>query len=811
MTATNITITTGGAANKYLSEDGTYTIPSAGSVAWGSVTGTLSSQTDLQTALDGKVDKNSPITGATKTKITYDAKGLVTAGVDATTADIADSTNRRYVTDTQLTVVGNTSGTNTGDQINITGNAATVTTINGRISAGTNIAITGSGTSGSPYNISALGAGGGVTLQTSNITINVPTNYATFDAAQQALNQLMPAPGIVRAITVTGHQTAASALGTFDNFFSPITVRGTTTPINLTFSSIGTITGSKGTWSVPITVSSATGVASGDVILMNTFTNSLPTQGGSGSYPAQGSFQYGISSSALSSITVSASAGSTSATLSSTVASSLAGYVIGIAGQFRYISSHTAGTNTITVSSAWLQDCSGFAYWYLLNPESGTVAFSGTTVTGTSTSFTSRVSPGDLIVALDGGQIGVVSSVGSNTSITLARTLGTVSAGAKFCIAKACWQHEGAFLVTNVTGNVITVTNTSHADYAPPSVGLGSCTMVALKDSLATSSGSTTGIIASGAIDMDNIALIGTGSTGFGVDAGSGSGKRPAIITLGSNTAIIGYNTGVYVADGSYITAHNAYFSAASYCNVFVTKGANADLDSAYMHGGASYNMLHDGGYAKLNRVRMVGSGSENYRTDTGATMYGDWMVVNGAAGVGLQLISSTIHFVGSQCLLNHGIGMAASRGVIGGATGSSFVANSTGVSTNSCMIEMDNILASGNTSSGVGESISMTSHDTAGFTWNGSVGHNSDKCNISNIKNSFITGNPTEGVLANSVAMLNANNIYVVGNSANDFYCVGGSRGYVQGYKGSPGFGWPLNRIYIAGSNTFNDTIQTF
>ena len=69
----------------------------------------------IQTQLDGKVDENAAITAATKTKITYDAKGLVTAGADATTADIADSTNKRYVTDAQLTVIGNTSGTNTGD------------------------------------------------------------------------------------------------------------------------------------------------------------------------------------------------------------------------------------------------------------------------------------------------------------------------------------------------------------------------------------------------------------------------------------------------------------------------------------------------------------------------------------------------------------------------------------------------------------------------------------------------------------------------------------------------------------------------
>jgi hypothetical protein len=69
----------------------------------------------IQTQLDGKVDENAAITGATKTKITYDAKGLVTAGADATTADIADSVDKRYVTDAQLTVIGNTSGTNSGD------------------------------------------------------------------------------------------------------------------------------------------------------------------------------------------------------------------------------------------------------------------------------------------------------------------------------------------------------------------------------------------------------------------------------------------------------------------------------------------------------------------------------------------------------------------------------------------------------------------------------------------------------------------------------------------------------------------------
>jgi hypothetical protein len=123
--------------NTSLLGSGNISISSA--VAWGGVTGTLSNQTDLQTALDGKVDENSSITGATKTKITYDAKGLVTAGADATTADIADSTNRRYVTDAQSTVIGNTSGTNTGDNATNSQYSGLATSKQDTLVSGTNI------------------------------------------------------------------------------------------------------------------------------------------------------------------------------------------------------------------------------------------------------------------------------------------------------------------------------------------------------------------------------------------------------------------------------------------------------------------------------------------------------------------------------------------------------------------------------------------------------------------------------------------------------------------------------------------------
>jgi hypothetical protein len=81
---TNVTISpTGGTGVVTINSTG-----GSGGTTWGSITGTLSSQTDLQTALDGKVDKNAAITASTKTKITYDSKGLVTAGSDLSASDI---------------------------------------------------------------------------------------------------------------------------------------------------------------------------------------------------------------------------------------------------------------------------------------------------------------------------------------------------------------------------------------------------------------------------------------------------------------------------------------------------------------------------------------------------------------------------------------------------------------------------------------------------------------------------------------------------------------------------------------------------
>jgi hypothetical protein len=207
--------------------------------------------TATQTALNAKVTANSAITAATKTKVTYDAKGLVTAGADLSASDIPTGINAANISSglisnaefdylnglsdniqTQLngkqqsltlTTVG-TSGAATlaGGTLNIPQYSAGASGVS-QIVAGTNVTISPVGGTG-VVTINATGGGGGgggtvtsvsaLTLGTTGtdlsstvanstttpvITLNVPnasasnrgaltsTDWSTFNGKQAAL------------------------------------------------------------------------------------------------------------------------------------------------------------------------------------------------------------------------------------------------------------------------------------------------------------------------------------------------------------------------------------------------------------------------------------------------------------------------------------------------------------------------------------------------------------------------------------------------------------------------------------------------
>ena len=169
----SITLTTSGSSGASTLIGNSLNIPvysGGGTTSWGSITGTLTSQTDLNSALLAKVTGNSSITGATKTKITYDSKGLVTSGADATTADIADSLNKRYVTDAQQTIIGNTSGTNTGDNATNSQYSGLAASKQDTLVSGTNIKTINSTT--------LLGSGNITTGSVTSVGVSMPSAFS---------------------------------------------------------------------------------------------------------------------------------------------------------------------------------------------------------------------------------------------------------------------------------------------------------------------------------------------------------------------------------------------------------------------------------------------------------------------------------------------------------------------------------------------------------------------------------------------------------------------------------------------------------
>lgn len=143
----------------------------------------------LQTALDGKVDENAPITGATKTKITYDAKGLVTAGADIEAADLPSGIDAAKIADgsvsnTEFQYIS-TLSSNAQDQID--GKQADVITTQGDLIVGNGsgeAARVAIGTSG--YVLTSNGTTAGWAAPATSI-LSFKTDWVTADTSTKVI------------------------------------------------------------------------------------------------------------------------------------------------------------------------------------------------------------------------------------------------------------------------------------------------------------------------------------------------------------------------------------------------------------------------------------------------------------------------------------------------------------------------------------------------------------------------------------------------------------------------------------------------
>jgi hypothetical protein len=254
--------------------------PSVGSVNWSVITFTPTTLAGY--GITDAVLSNLPITGSTKTKITYDSKGLVLSGTDATTADISDSLNKRYVTDAQLVNIGNLSGTNTGDQtISLTGDlsGSGTGTISATISNNTvtfakmqNVSsgiLLGRSTA-STGNIETVSVGAGLTLSGGTLSVSgvgagtvTSVSVATANGVSGTVVDATTTPSITLSLnnitptTVNGLTLSSQSVG--------FSIAGGSTSKTLTISNTLTLVG---------TDSSTLNIGSGGTLGSSAFTNS---------------------------------------------------------------------------------------------------------------------------------------------------------------------------------------------------------------------------------------------------------------------------------------------------------------------------------------------------------------------------------------------------------------------------------------------------------------------------------------------------------------------------------------------------------
>jgi hypothetical protein len=209
-----VTLTTGGGTTNFLRADGTYAAPTA-SVAWGGITGTLSSQTDLNTALGGKQDT---LVSGTNIK-TVNSTSLLGSG----NIVISGSSEPVYfiMQAADRTLTSTTAAQQIFDQT--TNGAVTLPT--GRYSFECGLYLTGmSGTSGNAQ-FRLLG-GGTATVDGVFYAVSGLDNNSPLNAGARGGSVSVTVNSVASMITLaTGTGMTAQISGTFD-----VTVTGTLIP-----------------------------------------------------------------------------------------------------------------------------------------------------------------------------------------------------------------------------------------------------------------------------------------------------------------------------------------------------------------------------------------------------------------------------------------------------------------------------------------------------------------------------------------------------------------------------------------------------
>ena len=452
-----------------------------------------------------------------------------------------------------------------------------------------------------------------------------------------------------------------------------VTVSGAT-PISTTLTSIASVSGTSGNYSVVVNVADATGMVVGDYLKLDNVVPLAHLSGDNAIFRQREAPNELLRSTEFLG-TITANTGGGSASWSSVAAGVLTDYVqigdlLTIKGQTRVVSS--VGVSSVGIAGAWDLGVSSSLDYFISRPNSGTVSTGGVpsaTVAGASSSFTTEANTGDLLLC--DGQMTLITNIASAISMTVSPAV-TITAGTAYSIISPAIAHEGTHRITNVAGNAVTVLNHWRGAFAPPVNRVSGGDVQAIRTVLynsGTGDGFSFGQNASLSW-LNDLVLRGdnssSGSHGIALNGRSPEGPTQmgptGMICTGDGFAAVEWGRGAFVGVGCNIQSRKSHFCGNIGIGVWALESATVGMREVVVSGNNDRGMQINAGSTLLFTDGIAaGNASDGINLMYGATIYGEIPVIwqNGLMGIRLNG-NASCHVSNGVCGLNAASGIYA-------------------------------------------------------------------------------------------------------------------------------------------------------
>lgn len=652
-----------------------------------------------------------------------------------------------------------------------------------------------------PFNettfMQAIDTGKSVLIGADNTAVTL-TTVANVEKFRNAYNRIIVASNQLTVTLPSGSLPIAGAWLVKSENNAKIKLIGAA-PVETTITSIASVTGSAGAWTVVANVASAAGIAVGDTVCIKGVTPGVQAPGTYTGRPPIGAIQMQFFQNG--SLSLAGQIGTVTNAVLPTYVSS--GDFLIADGQVKRMLNITASGFTVDADKQPAINYSGKQYWFTMRPSSaGTVTISGTTVNGSSTTFTSRVNPGD-ILAVHGYGMRQVVSVDSDTQLTINTDGMDVAVAATWGVITPGEMHEGAWQVTNVSGNQVTWVNTARTQYGPPAKLVNGGNVSALKTNLVFS-GTSGFVVDGGALDINNIGLRGSGgSATVAIDLRGDNGERFGKARLGTKVGVVGFHYGSWLSSGASLQATSTSFGGQLTRGINVA-GGEARIGNASIGGTAGVGVfIGEGAYCRMADSRVHGCTLQGLRLEVGGSVWADFAIVGHNVEDNVLCVGGVnVHFVGMRVLGGSATGLTGQNGGYGRATGCLVLGSGyRGFNWNCGKMEANQSIVMGAAEGGaVLGSQAEFNYQECAFGYNKSQGVFAlTQSRIAATGNTQFVGNGT-GIQASALSDVYAPSCGFKNNTADAVAATGG-RVFIKGHSGGTTFTPAINTPGADGS----------